>query len=163
MKELYYHKFDLAKHTYILAATEKGLAFVGSMDQSIDELEAFYPQVSLVDDIASVEKYFRQISEYLNGQRKNFSIKLDISGTDFQEAVWQQLQKIPYGEVKNYTQIAEAIGQPKAYRAVGSAIGKNPVLMVIPCHRVVTKEGNLGGYRGGLKMKQELLALEKNS
>ena len=87
-------------------------------------------------------------------------MKLDISGTAFQESVWEALEQIPYGQTRNYTQIAEEINKPKAVRAVGSAIGKNPVLMVIPCHRVVTKTGKIGQYRGGVVMKESLLSLE---
>ena len=93
-------------------------------------------------------------------RQKTFDLKLDISGTAFQESVWKALKQIPYGQTKSYTQIAEEINNPKAVRAVGSAIGRNPVLMVIPCHRVVTKTGTVSQYRGGVTMKENLLSLE---
>ena len=86
---------------------------------------------------------------------------LDLYGTKFQKSVWTELQKIPFGETSTYSDIAEKINKPSAFRAVGSAIGANPVMIVIPCHRVIGKSGKLTGFRGGLLMKQKLLALEK--
>ncbi|KRO00613.1 methylated DNA-protein cysteine methyltransferase [Companilactobacillus kimchiensis] len=144
-----------------MGATSNGLAFVGSQDGDVTELKQFYPEAVLVDSKAQVNDYRVQLEEYLQGVRKEFTIKQDITGTSFQEAVWQQVAQIPYGQVSNYTKIAQAINRPQAIRAVGTAIGKNPLLMVIPCHRVLTKTGKLGGYRGGLQMKQTLLNLEK--
>jgi O-6-methylguanine DNA methyltransferase len=101
-----------------------------------------------------------QIREFLSGKRCEFDIKLDPKGTEFQTAVWREIAKIPYGKTKTYTEIATAIGKPKAVRAVGTACGKNPYPIIIPCHRVVATHG-LGGYLYGLKMKQQLLDLEK--
>ena len=102
----------------------------------------------------------RQLREYFAGERKKFSIKLDISGTEFQESVWFALNKIAYGETISYAQQAKLVRKPKAFRAVGSANGKNPVAIVLPCHRVVASDGTLGGYAGGLAIKRKLLALE---
>lgn len=160
MKKIYYHTFEIQGHSYLLGATDKGLAFVGSWDHGIAELKQFYPDAILEDDFEHVIKYEEQLEEYLEGSREEFTFMLDTSGTTFQEAVWQELKRIPYGEVSNYTKIAKAINKPKAVRAVGTAIGKNPVLIVVPCHRVLTKAGDLGGYRGGIKMKRALLDLE---
>ncbi|ALB28887.1 cysteine methyltransferase [Companilactobacillus heilongjiangensis] len=162
MKKIYYHVFLIAEHKYLIGATYKGLAFVGSRDKGIDELREFY-DCQLVDSIDQVRPYVEQLTEYLNGTRQQFDLSIDITGTPFQEDVWKTLQSIPYGTVTNYTEIAQSIGRPKASRAVGTAIGKNPLLMVIPCHRVLTKSGKLGGYRGGLGMKQALLKLEQNN
>ncbi|MDR2756196.1 MAG: methylated-DNA--[protein]-cysteine S-methyltransferase [Planctomycetaceae bacterium] len=103
----------------------------------------------------------RQIKEYLNGQRTVFDLPLKPEGTDFQLAVWKALQTIPYGETMSYRDIAEQIGNPKACRAVGMANHRNPITIIIPCHRVIGTDGSLTGYGGGLKLKQQLLNLEK--
>lgn len=162
MKTLYYHQFKLVGHTYLLAATAKGLAFVGSADKDLKELSDFYPEVQLIDDESKLTKIATELKAYLAGKLEKFDVELDVSGTAFQESVWKALERIPYGQTRNYTQIAEEIHKPKAVRAVGSAIGKNPVLMVIPCHRVITKAGKVGQYRGGAVMKEHLLNLESH-
>ena len=102
----------------------------------------------------------RQLREYFAGKRKKFSIKLDIDGTAFQTAAWHSLATIPYGQTISYAQQARLVRKPKAFRAVGSANGKNPVAIVLPCHRVIASDGTLGGYGGGLAIKRKLLALE---
>lgn len=104
-----------------------------------------------------------QLTEYLAGKRKVFSLPLSFNGTPFQKSVWNALLEIPYGEAVSYHDIAKAIGNPKASRAVGSANGKNPISIVIPCHRVIASHGGLGGYSGGLDKKRYLLKLEKIS
>jgi len=103
----------------------------------------------------------KQLSEYFIGKRKNFDVPLNPKGTDFQRSVWNALQDIPHGATRSYKQIAEAIGNPKACRAVGLANNKNPIWIIIPCHRVIGTNGTLTGYGGGLKMKQKLLELER--
>ena len=102
----------------------------------------------------------RQLREYFDGKRKKFSLKLDLSGTAFQESAWRALATIPYGQTISYSQQAKRIRKPLAVRAVGSANGKNPVAIVLPCHRVISANGSLGGYGGGLNVKRKLLALE---
>lgn len=104
-----------------------------------------------------------QLSEYFNGTRKDFDIPINPIGTEFQLRVWQELQKIPYGETKNYQDIAKNIGNIKACRAVGMANNKNPIAIIIPCHRVIGKNGTLTGYASGLETKEKLLTLEKNN
>ena len=103
----------------------------------------------------------KQLDEYFNGKRKEFHLELDPQGTDFQKMVWQQLQKISFGEVVSYGEIAGIIGKPTACRAVGNANGKNPIAIIIPCHRVVGSDGSLTGYGGGLWRKQWLIKHEK--
>ncbi|MCI8594685.1 MAG: methylated-DNA--[protein]-cysteine S-methyltransferase [Oscillospiraceae bacterium] len=103
----------------------------------------------------------RQLDEYFAGKRKTFDLPLSLEGTPFQKSVWRALSDIPYGETRAYVDIAEAIGKPKACRAVGMANHANPVMIVVPCHRVVGKDGSLTGYGGGLPMKQFLLDLER--
>lgn len=101
-----------------------------------------------------------QVAEYLAGRRRAFELPLDLSGTPFQDQVWKALQDIPYGATVSYRQLAESIGKPDAARAVGAACGKNPLCLIVPCHRVVATGGGLGGYAGGLPAKEMLLALE---
>lgn len=103
----------------------------------------------------------QQLGEYFAGERTAFDVPLSLRGTAFQLRVWEELGKIPYGETRSYQEIAGALGAPKAARAVGTANNRNPVLIVIPCHRVVGKDGKLVGYAGGLERKQYLLELEK--
>jgi methylated-DNA-[protein]-cysteine S-methyltransferase len=105
----------------------------------------------------------RELVEYFSGRRRDFSVPLDMEGTPFQEKVWKALSEIPYGEVRSYAQIARRVGNPKAYRAVGTANGSNPVAIIVPCHRVIASDNSLGGYGGGLNNKNYLLTLEKNS
>lgn len=103
---------------------------------------------------------YNEVMEYLDGKRKTFDIKYEINGTEFQKKVWKELTKIPYGETRTYKEIAVAVGNPKASRAVGMANNKNPISIVIPCHRVIGSDGKLTGYAGGLDMKKALLDLE---
>ncbi|MDO5063107.1 MAG: methylated-DNA--[protein]-cysteine S-methyltransferase [Peptostreptococcaceae bacterium] len=109
-----------------------------------------------------IKKAAKQLQEYFSAKRKTFSIKLSTHGTPFQESVWQQLQKIPYGTTTYYGSIAEAIGNPKASRAVGMANNKNRISIMIPCHRVIGKNNTLVGYAGGLDIKKYLLDIENN-
>lgn len=104
----------------------------------------------------------RQLTEYLEVGRKNFDLPLNPKGTDFQKKVWKALCDIPYGETRSYKQVAEAVGNPKATRAVGMANNRNPIMIFIPCHRVIGSDGSLVGYGGGLDMKEKLLSIEQN-
>lgn len=103
---------------------------------------------------------YSQINEYLDGSRKTFNFPYELRGTEFQKKVWTELCKIPYGETRTYKDIAVAIGNPKASRAVGMANNKNPIIIAVPCHRVIGANGSLTGYAGGLGMKAALLSLE---
>ena len=102
----------------------------------------------------------KQLEEYFAGERKTFDVPLDLWGTPFQQEVWKALLQIPYGETRSYQDIAQSVGNPKAVRAVGGANGRNPVPVIVPCHRVIRSDGNLGGYGGGLDIKRDLLDLE---
>ena len=102
----------------------------------------------------------RQLREYFEGKRSSFSLELDPIGTKFQKEVWDALLTIPYGETRSYTQIANQLGNPKAVRAVGAANGRNPISIVVPCHRVIGASGGLTGFAGGLEAKASLLSLE---
>jgi methylated-DNA-[protein]-cysteine S-methyltransferase len=102
----------------------------------------------------------RELAEYFAGKRRRFDVRLDLQGTTFQVAAWKAMLKIPYGKTLSYGEQARSIGKPKAFRAVGSANGKNPIPIIVPCHRVLASDGSLGGYSLGLAMKRRLLALE---
>lgn len=105
---------------------------------------------------------YMQLEQYFNGQRKTFDLPLKPKGTEFQKSVWNALRQIPYGQTCSYAQIAEAVNNPKACRAVGTANSKNPILILIPCHRVIGKNGSLTGFAAGLNVKEYLLNLEKH-
>lgn len=107
-----------------------------------------------------IKRTAKQLEEYFAKKRKTFDLPLDLEGTLFQRKVWQELQKIPYGQTKSYQEIAKAINNPKACRAVGMANNHNRIMIIVPCHRVIGSNGKLVGYAGGIKMKEMLLALE---
>ena len=108
-----------------------------------------------------IKETYKQLNEYFNGKRKEFNIPLEMEGTDFQKSVWNALRNIPYGETCSYKDIAAMIGNEKASRAVGMANNKNPIPIIVPCHRVIGANGKLVGYGGGLELKTKLLDIEK--
>ena len=123
-----------------------------------DENVAHSTATELEDAVLHEAK--RQLTQYFNKERERFDIPLDAGGTDFQRAVWGSLRQIPYGEQCSYSDIARDIGRPKAVRAVGAANGRNPIPIIVPCHRVIGSNGTLTGFAGGIALKRELLALE---
>jgi len=143
----------------LLAATEQGLAgvwFVHGQEHMPDSREW-----TTEDAHPTLAAATQQLHEYFSGQRQSFDLPLQPAwGTPFQRAVWQALLRIPYGRTRTYGDIARDIGNPKAVRAVGAAIGQNPHTIVVPCHRVVGANGSLTGFAGGLERKQHLLAHE---
>ncbi|KRG08883.1 methylated-DNA--[protein]-cysteine S-methyltransferase [Lederbergia galactosidilytica] len=163
---IYYSQIRTEDGAVFLAATEQALCYVSPQNEGIRELKSWlerhYPGVQLVEDEEKLSIYTTQLQEYLNGEREEFTLPVELVGTDFQKAVWTELRNIPFGEIHTYSEIAESIGNPRAVRAVGSAIGANPLLFVVPCHRVVRKNGEMGGFRGGLSMKEKLLGLERH-
>jgi len=145
---------------FFLIATENGIRRA-----SWESLEKI-PVMSLADVSCERAKHHlsqasQQIFEYFSGARKQFDLTLDIDGTDFQKRVWKELQRIPFGRTESYTEVASRVGRPKAIRAVGSANRKNPVNLLVPCHRVIGKDGRLAGYAGGVNIKHCLLELER--
>lgn len=117
--------------------------------------------IELRESKSALAPYLRELDEYFAGQRREFSFSLDLRGTEFQLACWRALLEIPYGETRSYRDIAQAIGHPHAYRAVGMSNNRNPVAIVVPCHRVIASSGSLCGYGGGLDLKRQLLDLEQ--
>lgn len=111
----------------------------------------------------SIKECTNQLKEYFAGKRKEFTVKLNPSGTDFQKKVWNELLKIPFGKTRTYIAMAKKLGDEKVIRAAASANGKNPIAIIIPCHRVIGSDGSLVGYAGGLERKQKLLELEQGA
>lgn len=107
------------------------------------------------------KEVIEQLTQYFSGERRSFDLPLAPDGTDFQQRVWCELQQVPYGETTNYGEIAARMGNPRACRAVGLANGRNPIPIIIPCHRIIGKDGSLTGFGGGLKVKKQLLSLEE--
>jgi O-6-methylguanine DNA methyltransferase len=113
------------------------------------------------EDFSSLlQPYVSELEEYFAGKRREFTFPLDLRGTDFQRSCWRALLSIPYGETRTYADIARAVGKPNAFRAVGMANNRNPIAIVVPCHRVIASDGTLCGYGGGLDVKRKLLELE---
>ena len=163
---VYWCQMDAGMLRFYVAATKSGLCYVGSDGSSFEELETWVRRTirdaQLLHDEARLADYRQQFVEYVNGQRTTFDFAIDLRGTLFQQQVWRTLAAIPYGDTCSYSTIADKLGRGGAARAVGAAIGANPVLIAVPCHRVVGKNGTLTGYRGGLRMKEALLNLEKS-
>jgi O-6-methylguanine DNA methyltransferase len=123
-------------------------------------LHAGTPRVRFEESAALMRPYVQELEEYFHGQRREFSFQLDLRGTEFQLACWRALLAIPYGETRSYADIARTVSRPKGFRAVGMANNRNPVAIVVPCHRVIASDGTLCGYGGGLDIKRKLLELE---
>ena len=148
---------------YAYYKTKLGIIKI-SYQEKVESIELVYEVDSNNERSKLSDKIFTQIDKYLKGEIKEFDIydKLDITGTDFQKSIWQELINIPYGETRTYKDIAQKISNPKALRAVGTAIGKNPFFLIIPCHRVIRSDGKMGGFAYGLGVKEKLLDLEKS-
>lgn len=145
-----------------ICSTEKGVCGIclrGARDDLKRDLQKRKECVFRIDQAANKE-VMSQIQEYLAGERRAFHAELDLWGTDFQVRVWKLLGSIPYGETRSYGELAGALGLPRAARAVGGAAGSNPAPLLVPCHRLIRKNGGLGGFGCGLDIKQFLLALE---
>lgn len=143
-----------------LVASDAGLQGVFLKKQKLPltpSLKGSEPRIKILSEAV------RQLGEYFKGARKKFDLPFDIEGSDFQNQVWKALSKIPYGKTCSYKDIAKKIQKEKAFRAVGTANGKNPLCIIVPCHRVIAANGTLGGYSGGLAVKTKLLALEKRA
>lgn len=154
--ELLQRKISTKIGPLFLVASTKGLRGIHWHEQKCDFEQENPGKQSQILNTAQL-----QIGEFLDGKRRVFDIALDILGTTFQKQVWRQLEKIPYGETKSYKDIATAVNNIKACRAVGTANSKNPLSIVVPCHRVIASDGSLGGYAGGLSIKERLLFLEQ--
>ncbi|MCX6093211.1 MAG: methylated-DNA--[protein]-cysteine S-methyltransferase [Candidatus Bipolaricaulota bacterium] len=148
--------------TFHILSSPAGLRFVDLVGTPFSQL-AGQLKARVVPDDASNDEILGQVRDYLRGDRRTFDLPLDLRGTPFQESVWRAMAKIPYGDTTTYGALAAGIGRPQAARAVGQAVGANPVPIVVPCHRVVGTSGSLTGFGGGLPLKERLLALEQGS
>ena len=148
----YFCKYQFENISLYLVATETHLI----------NIQFTQPQKALLQTTELLSMATIQLDEYFQGKRTTFSLPFKLTGTPFQLAVWKELQNIPYGQTTSYKEMAQKINKPKAYRAVGMANNKNPLPIIIPCHRVIGSNGKLIGYAGGLKLKNYLLELEKS-
>ncbi len=163
---IHYTIVDSPLGRLLVGATGRGICAV-SLGDSDGELEAAlfedYPAAEITRDQEGLGEWVSALLGYLDGRRPHLDLPLDVQATAFQCMVWKELQAIPYGATRSYSEIAEAIGRPKAVRAVARACATNRVSLVVPCHRVVRRDGSLGGYRWGLDRKRDLLAREQAS
>lgn len=150
---------------YTLVESPIGLYLVGANEEKITSVDRVNPDEPLptLTETPLLLTAKKQLTEYFAGTRHDFLLPLETNGTPFQEAVWQALRRIPYGETVSYKEIAMAIGNPKAVRAVGGANNRNPIGIIIPCHRVIGITGKLVGYAGGMDVKQYLLKHEQDN
>ncbi len=154
----YYTEHPSPLGTLVLAASDRGLSGVYFEQHKYFSGPSGWERN---DGHPHLREAMRQLNEYFAGERDTFDLALDIRGTPFQRAVWSALQALPFGVTTSYREIAQRLANPKAIRAAGTAIGRNPVSIIVPCHRVLGTSGTLSGYAGGLERKQYLLAFEK--
>jgi O-6-methylguanine DNA methyltransferase len=169
METLHSTMFTSPVGPLFLAASERGLVALEfdarepgqqTIRPNPRDLREESKSVRFEESKSRMRPYVLELDEYFAGQRREFRFALDLRGTDFQVACWRALLAIPYGETRTYADIARAVGRPKGFRAVGMANNRNPVAIVVPCHRVIASDGTLCGYGGGLDIKRKLLELE---
>lgn len=156
-------KIPEIKRVFLIAKNEKGvceISFSSNEKEFIKTLGQKF-NINIKYSPSKLKSEIKQIREYFAGKRKNFYMKLFLQGTEFQKSVWRAIAKIGYGKTSSYYDIAKNIKNPSALRAVGSACGKNPLPIVIPCHRIISKDGSIGGFGGGLPLKRKMLKIEK--
>ena len=162
---VYYTEYQSMLGIIYIAATENGICSISlpgsKKEEFIGWLKKHYDNI-IEEESNLLVQGIAELDEYFKGVRKEFSIPLDLQGTDFQKKVWEALCKVPCGSTATYGEIACMIGNPKASRAVGGANNKNPVPIIVPCHRIIGSNGKLVGYAGGVDMKQRLLEIEKS-
>jgi O-6-methylguanine DNA methyltransferase len=168
METLFTTNFDSPVGPLFLAASERGLVAL-EFDARLPGQQSIRPNPRdlraekngiTFEPSLELNCYTKELEEYFDGKRREFTFPLDLRGTDFQLACWRALLAIPYGETRTYADIARATGKPNAFRAAGMANNRNPIAIVVPCHRVIASDGTLCGYGGGLDIKRKLLELE---
>lgn len=157
METWYYARTSSPAGPLFLATSGKGLVRL-EFDTRVQKFNSKKITLEKSDD--ALRPYLQELDEYFSGKRRVFSVPLDLRGTDFQLQCWRALLEIPYGETRTYRDIAKAIGHAQAFRAVGMANNRNPIAIIVPCHRVIASDGTLCGYGGGLDLKRKLLELE---
>ena len=154
MTTMYWSRFDSPIGTIVIGGDETGITVLGRYEDHSEGREVANDEIDMIAEAGS------QLDAYWNGELFDFDLPLAPAGTPFQQKVWNALRTIPYGRTASYGEIARKIGSPTASRAVGAANGRNPIAIVVPCHRVIGANGTLTGYAGGLDMKRSLLDLE---
>ncbi|MDC3417374.1 methylated-DNA--[protein]-cysteine S-methyltransferase [Aquibacillus salsiterrae] len=166
-KIVYWSQFEVGKWNFKLAATNDGLCYVGTPNTTIEELTGWLNShlktYTIERNDEKLQSYINQFINYFSRKSTTVSVPLDVRATSFQRKVWDALTQIPFGKTCSYSEIASKIGNPNAVRAVGGAIGANPVLITIPCHRIIGKNGSMTGFRAGVDLKKYLINLETRS
>ncbi len=156
---MHYSIYQNSTYKYIIAGKDYGIDLIKVFsDDLLNQIKA----KGYSGDNLFFEEAIKQLEEYFGGKRKKFDLKINLNGSDFQKKVWTALCDIPYGETRSYKDIAKYIGDEKASRAVGMANNKNPIQIIIPCHRVIGSDGSLRGYAGGIEIKKRLLEIEEH-
>ncbi|MBN1832711.1 MAG: methylated-DNA--[protein]-cysteine S-methyltransferase, partial [Deltaproteobacteria bacterium] len=148
--------------TLYLASSDQGLVCISlsGKENLMKDLERLVPDMELEEDAGKNKRVIKQLKGYFSGAREDFDLSLHLIGTEFQKLVWRQLCQVPFGQTASYKEIAEKIGKPQAMRAVGQANHRNPIPIIIPCHRIIGANGHLVGFGGGLDKKRFLLSHE---
>ena len=160
--KIYFADFQSPIGDLHLASSDQGVIFISfsGKENLMKDLEKLVPDMELEENTSKNKKVIRQLKDYFSGTRKDFDLPLHMIGTEFQKLVWRQLCQVPFGKTASYKEIAEKIGKPKAMRAVGQANHRNPIPIIIPCHRIIGANGHLVGFGGGLDKKRFLLSHE---
>lgn len=161
---LYCTSFETIIGVIYVASSENGVCKISLTLESASEFRAWikkhFDEHEIVENKLKNKDVIEQIKLYLARKLKKFELQIDLIGTDFQKKVWRETMKIPYGDTITYAMLARRIHKPNSYRAVANALGANPLPIIVPCHRVIASDGSLGGYTGGVKIKEFLLGLE---
>ena len=162
MMKIYVSELPSPIGTLYLASSDQGVVCISLSGRQhfLKDLKRLVPDMELEEDERKNKGVIKQLQEYFSGARKDFDLPLHLIGTEFQKQVWRQLMKVSFGQTASYKEIADQIGKPKAMRAVGQANHRNPVPIIIPCHRIIGANSQLVGFGGGLDMKRFLLSHE---
>lgn len=159
METFYYSRLKSLAGPLVIGVSQRGLVVL-EFDRGNFPPKVRGGEIVWQESAEATRDYVQELEQYFSGQRREFTFPLDLRGTPFQVRCWRALLEIPYGETRTYADIARAVGQPKGFRAVGLANNRNPIAIVVPCHRVIASDGTLCGYGGGLDIKRKLLELE---
>ena len=164
---IYYSKIPIPqlKLKLFIAKDHAGIceiSFIVDEKKFLSALKKKY-DIQPVYALSKLTNEINQVQQYFAGKRKSFDIPISLYGTDFQKKVWREISKIPYGHTISYSDLAERVKNKNALRAVGTACGKNPTPIVIPCHRVISKDGSIGGFGGGVSLKEKMLKIERDA
>ncbi len=161
---LYCTSFETNIGIIYIASSENGVCKISLTLNSVGEFKSWikkhFKDFEIVENRKRNKEAIEQVRLYLERKLKKFDLEMDMIGTDFQKMVWKETMKIPYGEVITYSTLAKRIERENSYRAVGNSLSANPLPIIVPCHRVIASDGSLGGYSGGIKIKEFLLRLE---